>query len=778
MLESYFFVNSLGELQWIKKKYSKILSATTVITTNFEVAAKLRTTNLKCITLSDHLAPSEVENNDGIAWHLVETWGPRGIDELKYDGIPVGRLVSADLLLFFNICLNTKVALEHIFDSNYPKLVYVIRQDTKAMYWDNNGDENKSAANGASQFILEWMCEKKNIPLNRLNYGKKSGIRLKVPGETKSWVNPRRAWNGLWYQNNTALVLDYIIHHNEISTLLCHCSSKSDWRFIGIDFLCEGNISKWPLNQVDIQEQIKTGWECFTRWQSDYSGPYPEIFSNSRLTYQFRALWDETSRIVRRIEIFGIYLETIRPRIVFLGYTAFGAGRCLVAKAHQLGITTASFVHSGLTHYSSYRDRFTGDVDYLLVWGQFHKDMLERQGILGSRIKVVGSLRFSEWYHESIDVRIKKSESECHIRIRYGLPLDKKIVLITTASVQFGVLSLCPLSKHMTTWEKLLILIKKLPKIYFLIKPHPTSDYFSFYTDICNEEIPNLRYIESVNLEQLLPAVDLVLLVNYCTNAALEAMMANIPVVYLQEALYPIEICKGALEENDVMMLNRTEDLEDCLNMILYDQQIYNSHVKRGQMFAIRALGRADPRESVIDTLTEIAQQSQRNPDIELHFSKLSSLARKTLAYLSDGNLQCFQDGILKIFSVGEGSESEKTYLTNAALLMAAIFGCEIGDNDNLQKRLEDVYKTFSTYMTFSTVSKRRMKSLTHLSSALLSYKKGEKLSTLKHFILAFCNCLTLFSDNILLINIVIRTFIGKAGLRVVRHFISIMIRK
>jgi hypothetical protein len=78
-------------------------------------------------------------------------------------------------------------------------------------------------------------------------------------------------------------------------------------------------------------------------------------------------------------------------------------------------------------------------------------------------------------------------------------------------------------------------------------------------------------------------------MINYCTTAALEAMLKKVPVVYINSAVYPLEDWRDNLSINGINRVSSIAELQSVLNNILLnkDFRVNSLEQAKGQIFEV-----------------------------------------------------------------------------------------------------------------------------------------------------------------------------------------------
>jgi hypothetical protein len=356
---------------------------------------------------------------------------------------------------------------------------------------------------------------------------------------------------------------------------------------------------------------------------TDYTGPYPEIFANPHLRFQFRRIWAELSRAARLGESFLALLESTRANLVVFGYDGFIVERTLAALARGRGVPTVGLIHGGLTHTMGMQVR-AGDADHFLVWGEEDVRGMTRCGVSPDRIRIVGSMRHGVGHRPQLPIA---ESARVEARRRLGLPEERPVVLMLTSDTLGMSAPIADLLKHRQTWRDLLSLATRRPDLTFVIKPHPGWDHYEFYRRLCAGGPPNLVFLYDATLGPCVEAAAVAVLVNAITTAALDAMLLGVPVVYLRGAIYPVEATKDPLQDGAVILAHDVAAFESVLQDLLSEGDFRHRALAAFKPFLAYVVGE-DPRpaaERVLDECGRIALPASPSTDAEAVLGQVHS---------------------------------------------------------------------------------------------------------------------------------------------------------
>jgi len=337
------------------------------------------------------------------------------------------------------------------------------------------------------------------------------------------------------------LIYDWSMPEDEYNALLNVIGNMPGVRSVSISlyWLEMGyNVDKL---QPEHNGGMQTFWEKFCESVDGYHGDYPEIFANRHLLFQFEKIKQEMVYASASASVFSALLELLNPSLILFAHEAFTIERTLVRLARNRKIPTASLVHGGIGPIFGYRG-ISGDVDLIWVWNKFVVECMAYFRVDCTRLQNIGNIRHEKKYSNYV---LTANQTEPVIKNkakRYiGLDENKPVITLLTAAINTGFAAVCAdLRIHRETIRGFLQLVESRLDLQFVIKAHPGDDYNELYRNMFDYRLPNLVFNEQLTLQDVLEASDICFLMNYCTTAALDAMLLHVPVLYLDNAIYPL----------------------------------------------------------------------------------------------------------------------------------------------------------------------------------------------------------------------------------------------
>ncbi len=552
---NYIFDNSLDYFE----KY-------TPLSGDLVVSSKLEKLGISFIDEWDYLAKEYINLNWQNSLTLSKKWCKElKIEEIKYNNVLLSKCTQQDFAYSFEAALNARTAYEKILNEfDVTRIFGFFLPDTPVIR--TGPAPTHRAVRSVSQSVLFWLAENKNIPIIKLksNYDLSSAIsrkrknQLNTNNVTKSKIETKK--------KIAFLFLD-CLHKDEIIEIKNTYKNSPEWIIIPFS----NNITDNIHIQIDeLEDNLAESYQLFKKASAEYLGEYPEIFGNHFFHFQFQGIWLEMKKAGHLVKIFDFFFQVLKPQVLFFGYDAFTLESALIELSKKYNISTVSMLHSGLGHYFSYVG-MTGNSDHILVWNQWDRKILINYGIDENRIEVLGSIRYEKLYQnlksENIFTLDEKRKSIC---IKLGLNPDKPVVLLLTTAINTGFS--VPVSNpraHRRGLDEIIKYVEKRLDLQFIIKPHPSFDYYELYRNLLDSNISNLFFIEQVDFDEVVSISDVSLLINYFTTAALESLIYKIPVIFYNNAVYDLNDWVISINELGIQKVNCVLKLEKEIDKLI-----------------------------------------------------------------------------------------------------------------------------------------------------------------------------------------------------------------
>jgi hypothetical protein len=320
--------------------------------------------------------------------------------------------------------------------------------------------------------------------------------------------------------------------------------------------------------------------ETFNQQMKAREDEYPFLFANPWLRPYFERVFRYLlPHVLATQQDAGVLLDTFRPRLVLTSCEVSFPARVLVSEAKRRRIPTLGLLHSGLSNML-YRDFGS---DRMAVWGGVHvRDFCRVLNKQESQLFPIGNPQY--------DVA-PCGPSPDQIRSSSATPR----VLVVTAISQWQMFHF-DLRQHERAWREL----ERLPEfgIQVLIKPHPRFDDYAFYRSLRHQlpdwrsAQPGIALVEGAYLEEVLPVCDLVVVPNFPTTGAVEAMLCRKPVVYLMCGTAEIPFCTSLAP--GCLVIREVARICPTVLEVLGSPEHQTAIVEKGQTYLDELLGPRD----------------------------------------------------------------------------------------------------------------------------------------------------------------------------------------
>ena len=251
----------------------------------------------------------------------------------------------------------------------------------------------------------------------------------------------------------------------------------------------------------------------------------PILLHNGYLDCLWTRWAREMQSCLRGFQMGRFVAEVLQPKVVLTGYDIFGHTRCLSEALWQTGITPLSVIHGGIGGIGFARLFHHGATGHVACWSQQDAKVLNHCRASVFQVWPVGSLRTD--IHRAVTGMSTERPGPLEAPAR-----PPNILFLTSPVASFVPVLQSP-GRHVAAWQGVLEYCARRRDLRFLLKKHPRYDYAELYsTDPGAADGGGfLTLVDS--LPEALQQADLVVLVNVITTAALDAICAGLPLVYL-----------------------------------------------------------------------------------------------------------------------------------------------------------------------------------------------------------------------------------------------------
>lgn len=616
------FLTDISQVEWAMNWMAQRSIDANLVTGDITVAAELEWRGIPFIDEWAFLSEEDQVRTDAAAYDLAAHWWNEQLAETEYHGFALAQATQGDLFLPFACCLNAHTAYSRLLASMDVDHIYGFFLPPTAIC-RNVPSPGFHAAISLSQAVLRWLAENAGIPL----------IELKKP---RALTKEGRQWysrdlpdalppitRGNKCATRVALMLGTGLPPSEQAALERRWAGEPNWRFIRFcswEFKPGGTMD-WQWSQMEVEGKLRRAWEAYEISLAAHSMPNSEILGNPYLRFQFARIWAEMQSAARLGESFSALLDVMRPSLVVLGHDTFTVERVFVRIAREQRVPTVAFLHPGFRATAGYQG-VAGEADYFLAWGSEDVRGLTLYGETDPvHIYPVGSAQYYTRYHASAKKADESARRQAQDRARQdlSLPIGSPVILLLTANIYLGLDTMADPVIHRVTWRELSVLAARRTDLIFVIKPHPSYDHFEFYRHLCRLGPSNLILLETARLDVALAASDIAVLINYCTTAALEAMLEHLPVVFLRTAIYPA-YQDDQLKAHGAVSVSSVSELEAALERLLQDADFRDEVLHDAEIALAAVLGEREqpaPMDRIMEAFDRLALPPETGHDSE-----------------------------------------------------------------------------------------------------------------------------------------------------------------
>jgi hypothetical protein len=565
------YFSDISQLDYVLESNPKLLQQMRPITGDMVVSYELERMHIDYIDEWDFIEPEEIEANWNTAYLLSKSWWDEGLASTKYGIEALTESVQQDLVYPFQTCLNARTAYDKIFNSFPIKKISGYFLPEVAVIRTGPAPTSR-AVQSVSQAVLFFLASQRGIPVDKLylsrplSLGKLSGLG----GGAE--VNVQFSKQGTSHGTNKSSVIVFQdgLRQSEHLGIMKALKSLPDVMPISLslqDLKAGVGFKNTPSY---VESKLSAFWNEFRCYSDSYNGLYPEIFCNPFLRFQFDRIRTEMQDSVDYGDIFDAFLDVLKPSIVIFGFESFTIERVLVRIAQSRKIFTIGMLHGGVMPIMAIRS-VTGPSDAHFLWSEMDVQAISNYGAYS--LKKIGCIQYEDMYFNYVEKRrTQQLPSNKNIaKNNLKLDLDRPVIMLVTAEINTGFAAAVAYPhKHRDAIREFLLWVDARRDLQFVIKPHPSYDYYELYRRLLDVNRPNLKFLEQTTLDEVIEASDLCLMINYCTTASLEAMLHQIPVVYLNNAVYPLTDWRDNLSEAGVTRVESIEKLDVAVDKLLF----------------------------------------------------------------------------------------------------------------------------------------------------------------------------------------------------------------
>lgn len=599
---------------------------------DFEVGASLRRSGQEFVFLHRYLRRDDVDRNYSEARHLTDSWFLPFLGQVAYGDIHPAETMKDDLFWVLFASLNVNVSLARLLEEERIQAVTIFAGEGTP-FW---GSEFKSPIDAPFAAALHRaVCRGIPVEIRRSPAPARSATHTRTLYPCRSDLAHFEAHKNPGAKRVVAF-LSVPQDYAEQAPLAAELLRSREYVYIPVriaDYfpmsefggreLCFAKFYRDNEEVVSAHQQLSKAWECFSAALAhDGGGVLPDIFLSRFWEFQWRAYWNRLLDGIRWAAAAEALVGAVRPDVATFGTMHGGHCRMLLAAVEQAGVAPVTIMHGGLTTSGYYKMGFPAAGTYC-VWGEADRDSLADLGLDVGRVRVVGSLRHP-------DVSCRPPDARKPVADLLGnLAGARKRIMILSAGGDIGMRSgWADLTAYLRNWERLAALAARRTDLCFFIKAHPRYDDYEFYESLSGP----LHYLTEHTLEELLPFVDVAVLVNSPTTAALECLAQDVPLLYLTEGNWSIP-ANTTLMSSGPWVLDSTDRVEPVLDELLAGGDLPDRVLRSGQDITKRFWGEYPKRslERALSFFEEIPKARQAIQSIPILLPPIAARSTKAL---------------------------------------------------------------------------------------------------------------------------------------------------
>jgi hypothetical protein len=604
IITTLIIINDVSEYEYlILHKRSLITEATYFITNDATVVFELNKTEFKYINEWKYINSIELESNQKIADFLVKKWWSNFDFEIPFNDEVLGTTEN-ELIITFLTSLNAKTIYNKIFNEYHIKKIIFF--NLKKISMSRNGPGPSTIPiSGFVQSIRHYYAKLYNIDSEFINTNivlkntkiySKLNVKNQLNSIRKKYLQPQNDKK----RKKLILIYEALIPSNEYEILKKFILEMPDIDeiYLPIAFIECKNLAKKYINGIDYKIKISR----------KYAGKYDEIFNNPYIIYQFESIISSLFEAKCAATIFGKYLDLFKPNIVVFGYDSFIVEQLFQIEAKNRNINKLSLIHGALGNKFGYK-YLRSNSDYLAVWNDTDYECMKHYGFTESKLYKIGALRYLKNYNEYIQ---RKNNNI------FFIPNNKKYtktIVLITSEINTGIaFAYANPIIHVENLTRIINYIKSKPEYLFIIKAHPSTDYYSLYRNLIG--ISNLKFEEGKTLDYVLHQANLCIMINYCSSAAIEIILKNIPLLYLKIASYSSPEWIDNFSHENSLILSEFNNLDNEIDDLLFNSSKIKSNLLTCSLLVDKILNLSSYSNPLKKLLNKILIKNNSNDGI------------------------------------------------------------------------------------------------------------------------------------------------------------------
>ncbi len=539
------------------------------------------------IDLFDCLPSAVMADNWKAAWDLCAHFGEHYRDACVVDGLSLTESIADDfsysLVYLFNVDAAVRTALVR-----YPSTRVISGSDMEQpIYWDS-----PDPAPDMLHAVVWWVCRDLDIPWQgaselttppaSTSHEMRSGNLHGVPSECEISVCEssislfeRRAYHDAKAKSahpRTCLIMSDVEPDVSLPDL--------NWAL----------IRKLPFTNPSSDDCVDIGG-MFRMSAAVFDAKRVHVLENPKLEFLWRAARQWMRGCLHEHRLARFIARAAKPRVALTPYDMKGYRHSMRLGFEREGVTTISILHGGLCHSPALM-RLRKSRGPMAVWGQWDVDNIGRWQNERSRFFKVGCMRpdLSALASENSGAL---SSSGSHILVLTSQPISP----YSSGVVDPAQIKRC--------WKQFSDYVRANADLKFVIKLHPRYDQPEFYRELF-AAISNVT-VSSAPLSEWIPCARLAIMFNTMTSAALDMLMAGIPLIVYEACV--AESYRGTLHPG-ACHVSDSQDLAAHIRRLFPDGESRVQQIRMGYdilSYLIEATGdqAAERLDAVIDALAD-----------------------------------------------------------------------------------------------------------------------------------------------------------------------------
>jgi hypothetical protein len=598
---------STKELMVVQKKHPELLHSCFLLVSHIEVWMMLRSQGYDVKFRSEYFIEEDYKLIREQGRYLSKNWYSSIRNSLVYKDIDLAEMWRVENNFFFIEVVASNIGAKKIFEQEKPSEIIVIGKPKKICAdkarYNGENDVFKEIAIGLAYqngISVNIIGDKKNVkPFKTIlsksllvnfiyrkvkrvvNYFQTRGQenlikknRISVSSEKHSILSYANFYDAQILNQVQEIIASM---HNYEPVLVCdNLSTKFTYRpgvaEKKIPYLPRRYFEKVTYTEIrGIKMLANSAKDRFNANREEISRKMDYFLPHIQFDYFFDKFLMQACHTIE----FGSQLfRQLKPKLFITDDMASGTQRILGNLARRSGVLTIGIPHGCIRDIEEYEF----DTDVLFAWGSLNKNQfIKEYGYKDDRIFLTGSATM-----DKVRFNLKHLEAKCEN------DKSKKHVLILTGALTTEIFGKLNCTEYENAWKKLKEFISSYPDVNFVIKPHPYYDYFGWYEQFVKDSgMKNVRLAKEENLEELIVSSDSVILFQVISTAALIAMMAKKPVVFMKNAVS--KNCSTPTDDwnykNGILEILEAAETHKILNKVLTDVTYRNDVTEKEQDF-------------------------------------------------------------------------------------------------------------------------------------------------------------------------------------------------